>query len=312
MSDNRAFEFMECVPPLVRSYLETSPTQPPTILDRQISADGTRKYVFELHDGSRVEAVGIPYGDAMCPDLLTVCFSSQVGCAMRCAFCATGKQGLTRNLDAAEILWQIVLVCTDFGHRANSVLAMGQGEPLANYAALIEALGLLDNAYSSELDKQYLMVSTCGVLGGIRALAHSTVAVTLNVSLHAATQELRDKLMPGVSSAPLDALHAELARYNELTGQRVVIQYLMLNGVNDSEDDLHALQDFCRGLDVMVVLLHFNHVEGIPFEQSPATTKVFWSIALNREGIRTIINHTRGTDISAACGQLVNKVAEHE
>ena len=133
----------------------------------------------------------------------------------------------------------------------------------------------------------------------------------LNISLHAATQNLRDRLMPGISSAPLDSLHAELVCYSKITGQRITIQYLLLDGVNDSEDDLRALQDFCRGLDAMVVLLHFNRVEGIPFAPSSSWTTSFWSLALNREGIPTTVNSPRGADISAACGQLVNKVVQH-
>ena len=311
MPDNRAYELFEGLPPLLRSRLETAAAQPPTIVDVRTSADGARKYVFALHDGNRVEAVGIPRDGASCADRLAVCFSSQVGCAMKCAFCATGKQDLTRNLDAAEMLWQIVLVGADFGCRVDTVLAMGQGEPLANHAALLEAFGILGDPAGLSLGAHSLMVSTCGVLGGIRALAASPVPATLNISLHAATQDLRDRLMPGISSASLDSLHAELVRYCKLTGRRIIIQYLLLDGVNDSEDDLRALQDYCRGLDAMVKLLHFNCVEGIPFAPSSSWTMAFWSLALNRDGIPTTANNPRGADISAACGQLVNEVMQH-
>ena len=282
------------------------------MIDRQVSADGSRKYVFELHDGKRVEAVGIPLGDPANSDRLTVCFSTQVGCAMGCAFCATGMQGFTRNLTADEMLGQVLSVGDDFGYPATTVLAMGQGEPLANVDALLETFAALASPDGLGLGPQNLMVSTCGLVSGIRKLAESPVGLTLNVSLHAATQELRDELMPGVKASPLTLLHDELARYNRLTGRRVIVQYLMLGGKNDSDRDLAALCDFCRGLDVLVMLLRYNHVEGVDFVASAPATVAYWLLAFKREGIPAAVNRPRGSDIDAACGQLVNKVACHD
>ena len=282
------------------------------MIDRQVSSDGSRKYVFGLHDCQRVEAVGMPFGDPANPERLTVCFSTQVGCAMGCAFCATGTQGFTRNLSTNEILGQIFSVGDDFGHPVTTVLAMGQGEPLANVDALLEAFATLASSDGLGLIPQNLMVSTCGLVSGIRKLAESSVGLTLNISLHAATQELRDELMPGVKAVPLAQLHEELVRYNRLTGQRVIVQYLMLAGTNDSERDLAALCDFCRGLDVLVKLLRYNHVEGTTFAASAPPTVAYWLLALKREGISVGVNRPRGSDIDAACGQLVNKVACHD
>ena len=279
------------------------------VVDRLVSADGSRKYVLGLRDGLKVEAVGMPLGDASCPDRLTVCFSTQVGCAMGCAFCATGKQGFSRNLTADEMVGQIRIVAKDFGQSPDTVLAMGQGEPLLNADALLEAFAWLASPSGFGLAARNLMVSTCGVLDGIKRLADADVGLTLNVSLHAATQKLRDELMPGVRHVPIAQLKHELIRYNERVGRHVIIQYLMLGGINDSERDLDALCDFCHGIDALVVLLRHNHVEGTIFEASPPATVAYWLLALKRAGVPAIVNRPRGADIAGGCGQLVNKVA---
>ena len=187
---------MDELPPPLKERLEAADATPPTIVDRQLSTDGTRKYVLEFADGAQVEAVGMPNEDPTNPDWLTVCFSSQVGCAMGCAFCATGRQGLTRNLEVHEMLWEIVLVGQDFGCLPNAVLAMGQGEPLANHAALIETFKVLCDERGLGIGGLEAMLSTCGLLAGIHAIADAPIAVTLNVSLHATTQTC------GTSSCP--------------------------------------------------------------------------------------------------------------
>ena len=279
------------------------------IVDRHVSADGARKYVLRLHDGSLVETVGIPHGEGDVPDRLTVCYSMQAGCAMGCAFCATGRQGLRRNLAADEMLWQLDVVERDFGCAAASAIAMGQGEPLANYAALVEALGVMGDAKGFGIRSEDLAVSTCGLLDGIRSLATDGVEVALVVSLHAARQELRDRLMPGVRHYPVEQLHSELATYGSRTGRRAVVQYLMLDGVNDGGDDFEALARFCEGLDVRVSLLQYNRVEGIPFEPSAYGKMALWALALRQRGIEASINKPRGVDVSAACGQLANRYA---
>ena len=279
----------------------------PEVVDKRVSTDGARKYLLSLHDGSLVETVGIPHGDADVPSRLTVCYSTQVGCAMGCAFCATGRQGLTRNLAADEILWQLVLVERDFGCPAASAIAMGQGEPLANYAALTEAIGVIAHPEGLDLPAKDIAVSTCGLTEGIRALAADGVPTTLAVSLHAATQDLRDTLMPGARNHPLGRLHEALAAYSQSTGRHVVIQYLMLDGVNDADTDLDALAAFCEGLDARVSLLRFNCVEGIPFAPSAYGKAMLWSLELTKRGIDASINVPRGADVDAACGQLANR-----
>jgi len=281
----------------------------PQIVDRQISADGARKYVMRLHDGALVEAVGMPRGGADGANKLTVCFSTQSGCAMGCAFCVTGKLGLTRNLEPAEMVWQAALVADDFGISADSVLAMGQGEPLANYAALAEALGFMSSAQGFGIEQRNLVVSTCGIPEGIRAFAEDGVPAALAVSLHAARQELRDELMPGVRAYTLERLRRELVRYNEVTGKHVYVHYLMLDSVNDQDADFEALAEFCRGLDARVVLMHFNRTDDVPFAPSAFGRMFMWCIELNKRGIPVRINESRGADVNAGCGQLAGTMS---
>ena len=147
----------------------------PQVVDRQVSADGSRKYVMRLRDGALVETVGIPHGDLNAPSKLTVCLSTQAGCSMGCAFCATGRQGLTRNLEASEMVWQVVLVGRDFGRGVDAAIAMGQGEPLANYAQVTRAMGYLGHEEGLGICPDQLIVSTCGIPSGIRALADDGV-----------------------------------------------------------------------------------------------------------------------------------------
>ena len=281
----------------------------PQIVDRRISVDGARKYVMKLHDGALVEAVGMPRASADGSSMLTVCFSTQSGCAMGCAFCVTGKLGLTRNLEPAEMAWQVALVGNDFARRVDSALAMGQGEPFANYAALAEALCFMNNAQGFGIERRNLVVSTCGIPDGIRAFAEDGVPAALAVSLHAARQELRDELMPGVRAYTLERLHRELARYNEVTGKHVYVHYLMLDGVNDQDADFEALEEFCRGLDAHVVLMNFNRTDDVPFAPSAFGRMFMWCIELNKRGIPVRINKPRGVDVNGGCGQLAGTMS---
>lgn len=297
------------LPAVLRKALEGTTDRAPLIVDRQTSADDTRKYVFRLHDGSLVEAVGMPHDDQEELAWLTVCFSSQVGCARACAFCATGRQGFTRNLTADEMIWQIVLVGQDYGLPVNKVVAMGQGEPLDNYEALVEAVKVIGHPEGLGIGLTDLGVATSGSLEGIRALAEDCVPVLLAISLHATRQSVRDALMPSVRTVPIDVLHDELVRYCVRTGRGIHVHYMLLKGVNDSMEDLAGLQEFCRGLDASVNLLQFNDFEGTSFLPSPFGTVVVWASTLRQHGIRTHIISPRGADIAAACGQLKNQVS---
>lgn len=250
-------------------------------------------------DGTTVETVGLPAGDR-----LTVCFSTQAGCAMGCAFCATGLAGLTRSLAPGEMVDQVNVVAQDFGRRVTNVVSMGQGEPFANYAALLAAIRFMNADTGLGIGARHITVSTCGILPGIRRFAEEPEQFTLAVSLHSAVQRTRDHLMPGVQGVALSALRDALVEYASAAGRRPSLEYALIAGVNDTPDELAALIAFCTGLLVHVNLIPVNPVTetGLP-RTSPERCASF-ERELARAGIGVSTRVERGTDIDAACGQL--------
>ena len=243
-------------------------------------------------------------------DRLSVCVSSQVGCPMACQFCATGREGLTRNLTAAEIIAQVALVQEDFQERVSNVVVMGQGEPFLNYDEVLTALRILNSRDDFNIGARHITLSTCGIIDGIDRLSQEPEQFTLAVSLHSALQNKRDRLMPKVAKQPLSDLKKAVERYTQSTNRRVSFEYLLIKGVNDSEEDLQALLDFCYGLLCHVNLLPVNTVEGSPLQAaSPATAK-HWVETLIHYGVETSFRKSRGADIDGACGQLKNKLAQ--
>lgn len=307
-----SYSQMTNLPKALREKLEERfPLFEPTVLDKRISADATRKYVLKLHDGALVEAVGMPsFSDDGEVKRLTVCFSTQVGCAMACAFCATGGEGFTRNLTATEMVDQIVAVERDFGHRVTNAVAMGQGEPFLNYAELLSALRMLNDPAGLNIGARHITVSTCGIIDGIRRLSDEPEQFTLAISLHAAVQGKRDALMPRMENQPLVELRRALDAYTGKTGRRVSLEYLLIDGVNDAEEDLDALIGFCEGLLCHVNLLPVNAVEGSAFAPSAPEVVAAWIKRLSRCGVETTMRNSRGKDIEGACGQLKNAYAK--
>ena len=243
-------------------------------------------------------------------DRLSVCVSSQVGCPMACQFCATGREGLTRNLTAAEIIAQVALVQEDFQERVSNVVVMGQGEPFLNYDEVLAALRILNSRDDFNIGARHITLSTCGITDGIDRLSQEPEQFTLAVSLHSALQKKRDRLMPKVAKQPLSDLKKAVERYTQSTNRRVSFEYLLIKDVSDSEEDLRALLDFCDGLLCHVNLLPVNTVEGSPLQAaSPATAK-HWVETLIHYGVETSFRKSRGADIDGACGQLKNKLAQ--
>lgn len=240
------------------------------------------------------------------PQRLTVCFSTQVGCAIGCAFCATGKEGFVRNLTPGEMVDQIVLAGHDMGMRVSNVVAMGQGEPFLNYDNTLAALRFMNAKDGLGIGARHITISTCGILKGIERLADEPEQFTLAVSLHSAVQSTRDALMPHMKNAPLHHLHTALERYIEQSGRRVSLEYLLLKDLNDDEAHLAALKEFCRGLLCHVNVLPFNEVAGSPFQPSSAKTRTKWVNQMEAAGIETTVRDSRGSDIEGACGQLKN------
>lgn len=270
-----------------------------TLAAKQVSADGTRKYLWRLPDGAAVESVGLPTDDR-----LTVCFSTQAGCAMGCRFCATGEGGFTRNLSAGEIADQVLDVGDDFGRRVTNAVAMGQGEPFANYDSALGALRILNSDDGPGIGARHLTVSTCGIVPGIRRFAEEPEQFTLAVSLHSAVQTTRDILMPGVRRFPLDELREALIAYSDATGRRPSLEYALLDGINDTVEELDALIAFCRGMLCHVNLIPANPVPEARYERSTGGRVRDFLGALQRAGIETSVRAERGVDIDAACGQL--------
>jgi len=293
-------EMTDLPAPLRAEFAEKIALPQPEIGERLESSDGARKYLVRFADGVSVETVGLPDGDR-----LTVCYSTQAGCAMGCAFCATGQAGFTRNLGPGEMVDQVRLTGGDFGARVTNAVAMGQGEPFANYEAVLGALRFL-NAPKTELGigARHLTVSTCGIVAGIRRLAEEPEQFTLAVSLHSAVQATRDRLMPGVRGIPLPQLRQALVDYVAETNRRPTLEYALIDGINDSDSEIGALAAFCRGLLVHVNLIPVNPVPGSGFVRSSSERARAFVRALAAQGTEASIRVERGADIDAACGQL--------
>ena len=270
-----------------------------TQLARQESADGSRKYLLGLSDGAAVECVGMPTGSR-----LAVCASTQAGCGMGCAFCATGASGLTRSLTASEIYEQVMHVRDDFDSRVTSVVLMGQGEPFANYDATLSALRRMNSPEGLGIGARHLTVSTCGIIPQILRFAREPEQFTLAVSLHSAVQKTRNLLMPGVKRWSLLNLYEAMGTYVDLTGRRPTYEFALIRGVNDTEDELGSLVDFCRGTLCHVNIIQLNEVPGSKFQPSSEARAGEFVRRLERVGVEATIRNSRGADIDAACGQL--------
>jgi len=296
-----SFDEMTDLPVKLRETLEERFAIPrPTLVERQVSeVDETRKYLWRLADGVEVESVGLPANGR-----LTVCFSTQAGCAMRCSFCATGRSGFVRDLFCGEMTDQVALVGEDFGTRVSNAVAMGQGEPFANYDAVLEGLRIMNSPLGLGIGARHLTVSTCGLTSGIRRFADEPEQFTLAVSLHSAVQATRDHLMPGVRAVALPVLRRSLDDYALKTGRRPTLEYALIDGVNDTDEELEALVGFCRGLLCHVNLIPANPVPGTGVTRATAERVREFERVLDRSWIETSVREERGTDIDAACGQL--------
>ena len=295
-----SFDEMTNLPVAMREKLsERFSFNVPVELVKQVSKDGSRKYLLQFADGVSVETVGMPNRNK-----LAVCISSQAGCAMGCAFCATGLAGLFRSLTAQEMVDQVLHVSRDFGERVTSVVFMGQGEPFANFDATIDALRALNDPDGLAIGARHLTVSTCGVIPGIRRFAELPEQFTLAISLHSAVQGTRNQLMPGVKKYTLPRLHEAIQLYVEKTGRRPTYEFAMIDGINDTNPEMQALIDFCAGTLCHVNLIQLNNIPDSPFRPSPIEKVETLQRRLTMHGVETTIRNSRGSDIDAACGQL--------
>lgn len=295
-----SFDEMTNLPAALREKLsERFSFNVPVELVKQVSKDGSRKYLLQFSDGVSVETVGMPNRNK-----LAVCISSQAGCAMGCAFCATGLAGLSRSLTAREMVDQVLHAARDFGERVTSVVFMGQGEPFANFDATVQALRILNDPDGLAIGARHLTVSTCGVIPGIRRFAELPEQFTLAISLHSAIQGTRNQLMPGVKKYTLLRLHEAIQLYVEKTGRRPTYEFAMIDGINDTNPEMQALVDFCAGTLCHVNLIQLNNIPDSPFRPSPIEKVESLQRRLTMHGVETTIRNSRGSDIDAACGQL--------
>ena len=272
------------------------------------SQDGSRKLVFRLPDGARVSAVVMPDDDR-----ITLCLSTQVGCGYACAFCLTGTMGLERNLTAGEIVGQLMVangLLEGEARRVTHLVFMGMGEPLANYVPLVTSLRIFTDAkLGIGYSPRRITVSTVGLVKGIERLARENLKVNLAISLHAADDETRERLMPVNRSWNLEALMAAVRKYPLAPRQRLFFEYVLLDGVNDSPEAAARLARLLRGVRAKVNLIPFNDWEGAGFSRPPIARILAFQAVLLDAGITTTVRWSKGEDIGAACGQLREPVS---
>lgn len=276
-------------------------------VERQGSADTTQKFLFRLADGNLIETVLIPaspalYGEAS--DRRTLCISTQVGCAYGCKFCASGLDGFTRNLDAAEIVGQLLRVEAISGERVNNLVFMGMGEPLANYENLMRAIAIINSPWGIGLGARHITLSTSGLAPRIRDLAEQPLQLRLAISLHGATDAVREQIMPINRKYPVAELLDACAFYASRKKQRLTFEYILIAGVNDSLEQAEILARHTARLGAKVNLIPYNTVEGLAWKRPSETRQEAFLKVLTRAGLPATIRREKGHDIDAACGQL--------
>lgn len=265
----------------------------------QRSADGTRKYLFAVAGGEAVETVYMRYRFGG-----TVCVSCQAGCRMNCAFCASGLNGLVRDLDAGEIVDQIVSVQRDVGERISHVVFMGTGEPFDNYDNVVRAVRILNDPKGIGLGARNITISTCGIIKRFKDLAEDLPQTGLAVSLHAPSDEIRRGIMPIAKAVSMDELLEAVRGYTEKTHRRVTFEYALISGVNDKAEHAEMLAERLKGMLCHVNIIPLNEVKENGFRSSGRETAVRFAEILSGRGIQATIRRSMGPDISAACGQL--------
>ena len=300
----RSFDEMTNLPKALREQLAGQyELTAPAVARKQVSAkDGTIKYLWRLGDGHCVESVLMRYHHGN-----TVCISSEVGCAMGCAFCASTKGGLVRRLRPSEMLDQVLFTGLDSGAPVSNIVLMGIGEPLDNYDNVRRFLALVNDPEGMNIGMRHISLSTCGLVPGIDRLAEEDLQLTLSVSLHAPDDALRSSLMPVNRRYPIDELLAACKRYFEKTGRRISFEYAMIDGRNDTPEMAQLLIRRLRGLPAHVNLIPLNRIEESPLQPSTRQAVAAFQNALDDAGITATVRRTLGSDIDASCGQLRKK-----
>ena len=271
----------------------------PVIRRRQQSRDGTVKYLLQLADGNCIETVLMRYKYGN-----TVCVSTQVGCAMGCRFCASTQAGRVRDLTAGEIAAEIYTAQKDTGERVSHIVLMGIGEPLHNFNNVMDFLEIISCPEGVNIGMRNISLSTCGLVPKIDQLAEKKLQLTLSISLHAPTNQIRSSMMPVNDAYPVEQLIQTVRRYQETTGRRVSFEYSMVRGVNDSDVCAKQLADLIRGMGAHVNLIPINPVDGSPYSATDAANVRRFQQKLESLGVNATVRRRLGSEISAACGQL--------
>lgn len=303
------FEEMANIPKSLRERLDAEFAIRPITQDvAQHSSDGTIKVRYRLHDGHLIEAVLIPVPK---DNRFTVCVSSQVGCSLSCSFCATGTMKRERNITAAEIVDQVrkvnALCEATYDHPLTNIVYMGMGEPLLAYPEVIESIDRISSPDGLGMSAKRITVSTAGIAKAIRRLADDESKVNLALSLHAATDDKRNEIMPINESNNIEKLMDALKYYYEQTGNRISYEYIAFAGFNDSLDDARALLRWCRHFPVRINIIEYNPIDTADFTATDPEQLDRFARYLRDKGVMVTVRRSRGKDIDAACGQLANK-----
>ena len=270
---------------------------------KQVSSDGTIKYLLEFSDGECVETVLMRFDNRA---NLTACVSSQVGCAVNCSFCATGKRGFIRNLTYKEIVEQVLMIQRDTGLKVTNVVFMGQGEPLLNLENVLKAMEIFNENF--QIGARRLTVSTSGIVPQIRKLADLDMQSTLALSLHAPNHEIRSKIMPIENKYNMEELHKALKYYVEKTGRRITIEYLLIKDLNDTVDSAKQLAAYLSDIKCNINLIPYNPTEKNDYKRPSNNLIMKFKYLMEHSGKKVTVRLERGADIDAACGQLRGKV----
>ena len=273
----------------------------PKVIKREIDID-VEKYLFELSDNERIEAVLMRHNYG-----LSICVSSQVGCNMGCKFCESGRLKKVRNLEAYEMVGQILVIESLIKERISSVVIMGIGEPLDNYENVIRFIKIINDAKGIQIGARHITLSTCGLIPKIKELSELDIQINLAISLHAPNDNLRSEIMPINKAYPLQELMETIKEYIKKTNRRVTMEYILLKGVNDQKKHAKELANLLRGMNVYVNLIPYNETNHIEFQKSDKETIDAFYRELQKEKIQVTIRREFGSSISAACGQLRSK-----
>ena len=300
----RSYEEMSNLPKGLRDVLsEKYPIHAPKVVRKQESSrDGTIKYLWELSDGNCVETVLMRYHYGN-----TVCISTQVGCRMGCAFCASTIGGLVRRLEPYEMLDEVLFTQVDSGLPVSHIVLMGIGEPLDNFDNVMRFLELVNSPDGMNISMRHISLSTCGLVPKIDELAQRKLQISLAISLHGPNDEIRNTIMPVNKAYPIDVLLEACRRYYAATSRRIHFEYAMINGVNDSRENAKELLRRLKGLPAHVNLIPLNHVEESPLKPSTKAAVAAFQKILEDGGVTATVRRTLGGDIDASCGQLRRK-----